>query len=173
MTKKRWFRFYIDAWLNGTFGMNPNEIAAYVTVLCELYDHEGILLRPNYDLMARRCGMRPTSFRKALDGLVARGKLTLEGDVLTSKAVSEEIKSREKLGENSAESRANLAEIRKENKAIRQKLATNIEDRIQNKITLEGSALHPQKSKGSGDGGKSPALQGFIKRRAMYGRGQA
>jgi uncharacterized protein YdaU (DUF1376 family) len=167
MTKKRWFRFYIDAWLNGTFGMSPNEIAAYITVLCELYDHEGFVIRPDYDLMARRCGMRPTSFRKALDGLMARGKLTLEGDMLTSKAVSEEIKSREKLGEKSAESREKLAEKRNEIKATRQKLTSNIEERIQNNTTFKVVDTFQKEALGSA---KSPAVANFIKRREMFRR---
>ncbi|CAM5501953.1 hypothetical protein MAUB1S_08387 [Mycolicibacterium aubagnense] len=96
MSKKRWFRLYIERWRDGTFGLTPNEIAAYITLLCELYDHDGILIRADLDLLARRCGMRPTSFRKAFETLTRRGKLTLDGDVITSKAVSEEIISRER-----------------------------------------------------------------------------
>lgn len=173
MTKKRWFRFYIDAWLNGTFGLTPNEIAAYVTILCELYDHDGFA-KPNMDLLARRCGMRPTSFRKALDVLVERGKLTLDGDFVTSKAVSEEIKSREKLDEKSAESRKRLAEKTNEINGIKRKIPSNIEYRIQNKKTLD--VVPASKDKGFGgdasrpDLSQSPAVQGFLKRKAMYAR---
>ena len=101
MSKKRWFRFYIERWRDGTFGLSPQEIAVYLAAICELYEHDGIVIRPNLDLMARRCSMRPTSFRKAFETLTRSGKLTLDGDVLTSKAVSEEIKSREKVDENS------------------------------------------------------------------------
>lgn len=167
MSKKRWFRFYIDAWLNGTFGMNPNEIAVYITVLCELYDHEGFVIRPDTDLMARRCGMRPTSFRKAFDTLVARGKLSLEGDMLTSKAVSEEIKSREKVGEKSGESRTKGTEKANENRAIRKKHGPNTEYRIQNNTTLKVTDTSQEVALASA---KSPALAGFIKRREMFRR---
>ena len=161
MSKKRWFRLYIERWQNGTFGLSPNEIAAYITILCELYDHDGLVIRPDFDVMARRCGMRPTSFRKAFDTLSRRGKLTLEGDVLTSKAVSEEIKSREKLDEKSAGSRANLAEKTKEINGIRQKIPSNKEERIKNQITLDVEEASPA---------KSPAVENFVKRRQMAGR---
>jgi uncharacterized protein YdaU (DUF1376 family) len=107
MGKKRWFRFYIDRWLKGTFGLSPNEIAAYVTVLCELYDNDGFV-KLNCDVMARRCGMRPTSFQKAIDGLVRAGKLDIQRGFLTNKTVTQEIIEREKLGEKSVKSRAKV-----------------------------------------------------------------
>lgn len=170
MSKKRWFRLYIERWRDGTFGLNPNEIAAYITIICELYDHDGILIRPDFDLMARRCGMRPSSFRKAFDALTRRGKLSLEGDVVTSKAVSEEIKSREKLDEKSAESRKNLAGKRNEIKEILSKIPSNKEERIQNKITLEGSATSSAPGAGRQPTSKSSSVEGFIKRREMFRR---
>jgi len=167
MSKKRWFRLYIERWRDGTFGLSPNEIAAYITVICELYDNEGMLIRPDLDLMARRCGMRPSSFRKALEALIERKKLSLEGDVITSKAVSEEIISREKLDEKSVESRINLAGKRNEIKEIRRKIPSNTEERIQNSTKpSEVSAL----SLSFGESSKTPALAAFAKRREMYRR---
>ncbi|RWF41605.1 MAG: DUF1376 domain-containing protein [Mesorhizobium sp.] len=163
MTKKRWFRLYIERWRDGTFGLAPNEIAAYITVICELYDNDGLLINPDLDLMARRCGMRPTSFRKALDVLVRRGKLSLDGDAITSKAVSEEIKSREKLDEKSAGSRIKLTEKRNEINEIRRKIPSNTEERIQNTRPREVSAA-------SADRDLPPAVAAFAKRRAMRGR---
>lgn len=166
MTKKRWFRFYTDAWLTGTFGLTPNEIAAYITILCELYDQNGFAPL-DVDLMSRRCSMRPTSFRKALDVLVKRGKLTLEGGYITSKAVSEEIKSREKLSEKSDESRRNLAEKRNEIKETRRKIPSNIEYRNKN---ISSSDADDQRSGNPGtstQSARSRAVDEFIKRRAM------
>lgn len=174
MSKKRWFRLYIERWRDGTFGLSPNEIAAYMTIICELYDHDGILIRPDFGIMARRCGMRPSSFRKAFETLTRRGKLALEGDVITSKAVSEEIKSREKLGEKSEESRRNLARKANENSAFREKIPSNKEYRIKNKITLEVTeASKPQGFEGKSEPERpaySPAVQGFIARRELYQR---
>lgn len=170
MSKKRWFRLYIERWRDGTFGLSPNEIAAYITILCELYDHDGCVIRPDFDIMARRCGMRPTSFRKAFDELARRGKLSLEGDVLTSKAVSGEIESREKLDEKSAESRKNLAGKRNEIRRFTEKIPSNTEERIQNNTTFKVSALHPGAAL---EEGQSPAIANFIKRREQRVRGRA
>jgi uncharacterized protein YdaU (DUF1376 family) len=109
MSRKRWFRFYIDRWFKGTTGLSPNEIAAYLTVLCELYDNEGFV-RLDVPVMARRCGMRPTSFQAAVDALVQRGKLDIERGFLTNKTVTEEIAAREKVGEKSMKSRLKVRE---------------------------------------------------------------
>ena len=163
MSKKRWFRLYIERWRDGTFGLTPNEIAAYITIICELYDNEGFLIDSDFDLMARRCGMRPTSFRKALGVLIERRKLTLEGDVLTSKAVSEEIKSREKLDEKSGESRIKLARKTNEINEIRRNIPSNTEERIQNSRLREVSAAPDGRD-------LPPAIAAFAKRRAMRGR---
>ncbi len=140
MSKKRWFRFYIDQWFKGTLGLSPNEIAAYVTILCELYDNEGIV-ELNVEVMSRRCGMRPTSFQKALGTLLGHKKVCLEAGFLTSKAVEEEIKSREKVGEKSRESQKKAVEKRNENRAIRKKLNCISEDRIKNLSFLEEGAV--------------------------------
>lgn len=171
MTKKRWFRFYIERWRDGTFGLTPNEVAAYITILCELYDHEGMCVLDD-DLLARRCGMRPSSFRKALEVLVARRKLTLEGEFVSSKAVSEEVKSREKLDEKSAESRKNLAGKLNEIREIRSKIPSNKEERIQNTSSLEVSALSPKQEalEEKGKPRSAEALSGFLKRREMFKR---
>ena len=171
MTKKRWFRLYIDQWFSGTTGLNPNEIAAYITVLCELYDHDGSIIRPDFDIMARRCGMRPTSFRKAFDALTRRGKLTFEGDLLTSKAVSAEIISREKLDQKSEESRRKRAEKEKEINEMRRNVPSNKEYRIQNSTSTTSKVVGAETSQGGGASRPlSPAVQGFISRTAQRQR---
>lgn len=114
MAKKRWFRFHIDRWFKGTLGLSPNEIAAYITVLCELYDNEGFV-KLNCDVMARRSGMRPSSFQKAIDSLVRAGKLDVSGGFLTNKTVTEEIIEREKLVQKSVKSRAKVEQISPKN----------------------------------------------------------
>lgn len=165
MTKKRWFRFYIDQWFKGTFGLSPNEIAAYVTILCELYDHDGIV-ELDLDVMARRCGMRPSSFQKALDRLIATRKVSLEAGFLTSKAVGEEIKSREKLGEKSAESRKKRTEKDNEIRQIKAKMPSYKEERIQNSTSsFNVDALH-QSINLDTVSAQSPALAGMLARQA-------
>lgn len=163
MSKKRWFRFHIERWRDGTFGLSPNEIAAYITMLCELYEHDGCAIRPDLDVMARRCGLRPSSFRKALDGLIARRKLHLEAGVYTAKAVSEEIKSREKVDEKSEESRMKLARKRNDYRDLAEKMPSIRDTRIKNSITLEGSALPPSIETAS------PALAGYYERQRKRG----
>lgn len=167
MTKKRWVRFYFERWRDGTFGLTPNEIAAYITVLCELYDKDGLVIQPDFELMARRCGMRPTSFRKAFDALSRRGKLSLDGEILTAKAVSEEIKSREKLGEKSDESRRKLAKKRKENNEILRKIPSNIEYRTKNNSSTLDVVAPSEEDEGAPD---MRGMAGFIKRRELNRR---
>lgn len=168
MTKKRWFRFYIDQWFKGSFGLSPNEIAAYVTILCELYDHDGIVAL-DIDVMARRCGMRPSSFQKALDVLIERKKVLLESGYLMQDAVAEEIKSREKLGEKSAKTRANLAEKNKEINEIRAKIAPykEVQNTNKNSSTLKGRDLPTSKALEEA-AAKSPAVAGVLARRQMF-----
>lgn len=170
MSRKPWFRFYIDAWFKGTTGLSPNEIAAYITVLCELYDNDGFV-RLDVPLMARRCGMRPTSFQKALDELIERDKLTLEAGFITCRAVTKEIESREKLIERSGETRRNRAEKVNE---IKENLVGDtpyIESRTRIKKTpFPFGAPHRETAD---ERPLSPAMLDFIKRRELRRRGQS
>jgi hypothetical protein len=109
VSKKRWFRFHIDRWRDGIFGLTPNEIAVYMIILCELYDNEGVA-DIDIPVLCRRISMRPTSFQKALDRLLSLGKLDMETGKITSKAVKEELISRAKLGDKSAISRGKVDE---------------------------------------------------------------
>ena len=139
MAKKRWFRFHIDQWRNGTFGLTPNEIAVYVEILCELYDHDGFA-RLNIDVMAKRIGMRPSSFQKAVHTLVTAGKLDIHNGMVTNRGVTEEIISREKLGEKSVKSRQKLAEKPSGINRKVGKIPPYTEDRIKNLTTSHRSS---------------------------------
>jgi uncharacterized protein YdaU (DUF1376 family) len=165
MSKKRWFRFHIDAWFKGTTGLSPGEIAAYITVLCELYDHDGFAPL-DVRIMARRCGMRQGAFRKALDKLIARGKLSLEAGFLTSRAVSEEIRRREKLVGKAEGSRRNRVE---KLNGIKENW-TNVTPYTESRIRIQNlpspvGALHQEPP--------STAMLDFIKRRELRRRGQS
>jgi len=168
MSKKRWFRFYVDRWFTGTFGLSANEIAAYITIVCELYDHDGIV-ELDIEVMSRRCGMRPTSFRNALDGLVKRGKVSLEAGYLTQDAVSEEISSREKLGEKSTKSRANRREKHNVFNGNVAKVPSYTDNQsISIYSTIKGSREPtPAMLEAAA---KSPAVAGLLKRRYRNGR---
>lgn len=169
MSKKRWFRFHIDAWFKGTTGLSPVEIAAYITVLCELYDHDGFAPLDER-IMARRCGMRRSTFRKALDVLIARGKLCLEAGFLTSKAVSEEIEKREKLVTKTEETRRNRAEKVNEIRENLENVSPYTESRIRIQKSLSPvGALHPETDRLP----VSTAMLELIKRRELRRRGQS
>ncbi|HWK64144.1 MAG TPA: DUF1376 domain-containing protein [Rhizobiaceae bacterium] len=169
MSKKRWFRFHIDAWFKDTTGLSPCEIAVYITVLCELYDHDGFAPL-DVRIMARRCGMRQSTFRKALDALIARGKLSLEAGFLTSKAVSEEIEKREKLVAKVEETRRNRAEKLNEINENRQNVSPYTESRVRIQKPLSPvGALHPEADARP----VSTAMLDFIQRREQRRRGQS
>lgn len=170
MTKKRWFRFYIDPWFKGTTGLSPNEIAAYITILCELYDNDGSAPL-DMEVMPRRCGMRPSSFQTALDGLLKRKKLFLEAGILRSKPVENEIISREKLAQKSEESRKKLAEKDNEFRAKPKKDAPYTEYRNQKEeiATFQVSALPPASSS-FGRRTSADSLAAFNERLARRGR---
>jgi hypothetical protein len=149
----RWYRFHTDAWLHETFGMTPNEVAAYITVKCALFDSAGFV-ELNVALWSRRCGMRPSSFNKAIRALVSQSKIQLDifdngRTLVTCKAVTQEIETREKLAQKSEESRKKIVERRNEFRRISENVSSNTEYRIQ-KDNLRGSAL----PYGSGPGTK-------------------
>jgi len=94
--KMHWFKFYPDRWYSETFDLMPNEIAAYVVIKCELFMKDGYTTL-NIETFARRCRMRPTSFKKAVDALVKAELIELEHGWVKCKSVTEEIVSRDKL----------------------------------------------------------------------------
>lgn len=114
MNKKRWFRFFIDQWVASTYGWKPNDRVVYLEIIVDLYDHDGNL-HLNKETMARRCGLRPSSFQKSLDWLVSNGKLNVIHGQYSNRAVTKEIITREKLGQKSTKSRQKVREKRNEN----------------------------------------------------------
>lgn len=93
MTKNRWFKFFPSDFISGIRSLSPIEVTAYVVVLCELYDHEGTCKRDD-EHFARACLIRKTDLSRAIDGLIAKGKLTYQAGMLSNKRVSEEISKR-------------------------------------------------------------------------------
>lgn len=144
MTKRRWFRFHIDRWFRGTAGLTSNEIAAYLTIMCELYDHDGIVAL-DVPRMAHSSGMRPTSFQKALDTLIARKKVALDSGLLTSDSVAEEIRQREKLVDKSAKTRQKVGAKPNEINGVFPFVPSYTEPRNK-KDNLQRSALHPREA---------------------------
>ena len=112
MSKDYWFRFHIARWRDGTFGLSAHQKAAYLEVMCELYDHAGFIkLTPALEhKMALSAGMRPTTFKRCVDALIEAGKIDVHRGNLTCRGVTREIQERQKLGQKLAESRRKSAE---------------------------------------------------------------
>ncbi len=104
MAKNRWFKFFPSDFLTGVRNLNPIEITTYMIVLCELYDHEGTCRRDDEE-MATACRIRRGDFTRALDSLIAKGKLGLSFGMLTNKRVSGEIENRTKAAAEKARQR--------------------------------------------------------------------
>ena len=71
-----WFRFFPSDWLSGVSGLSAAERGVYVTLLAIMYDHGGPVVRDDSRL-SRQCGLPKTGFIRALDGLIAIGKITI------------------------------------------------------------------------------------------------
>lgn len=93
MSKDKWFKFYPSDFLAGIHTLEQIEVTAYIVVLCELYDNGGSCRRDDAE-MARRCRMRKPGFTKALDGLIAKGKIDCHHGMLSNKRVTKEIANR-------------------------------------------------------------------------------
>lgn len=91
--KNRWFKFFPSDFLTGIRNLNPIEVTAYIVVLCELYDHEGDCRRDDAH-MSRVCRIRLGDFTRALDSLIAKGKIDIASGMLSNKRVTEEIQKR-------------------------------------------------------------------------------
>lgn len=178
MTKNRWFKFFPSDFLTGIRNLTPIEVTAYIIVICELYDHEGSIKR-NDSEMASACRIRQPDFTRAVDSLIAKGKISEFSGYLGNKRVSEEIERRTSASADKARRRSGAVVngTRSEREETRNPSNINgpkphvrpyIDIRNKNKdsYTLEGSALHPP----SADRPINPAVEQFIRRAAIRGR---
>lgn len=179
MSKNRWFKFYASDFVAGIRSLTPIEVTAYIVVLCELYDHEGTCKRDD-EHFARACLIRKADLSRAIDGLIAKGKLTCEAGMLTNKRVSEEIGKRTVASLSKAQQRHDddPTKARSRHEAGKRYNKNNgpgrdvqgyKEERIQNNTTLKVSALHPGR-RAFEEGAQSRGVEGFIKRRELRAR---
>lgn len=93
MSKSPFFQFYPSDWLAGTRGLTAAETGVYITLIAMMYEAEGPI---PYDAtrLARLCGSTPAAFRKAVDGLVDTGKLSVSEDGIFNRRVQIEIEKR-------------------------------------------------------------------------------
>lgn len=88
--------FYASDWLAGTRGLTAVETGVYITLVALMYEADGPV---PYDprRLCRTCGCTPRTFEKAVDALMAQGKIALaEGGLTNARAKKEIEKRREK-----------------------------------------------------------------------------
>jgi len=90
MGEQPFIKFYPSDFLGGTSGLSPAERGVYITLLCLIYEANSPIKRDDSRL-ARCCGAPKAAFIRILDGLVAQGKITQEGDALSNKRAEKAI----------------------------------------------------------------------------------
>jgi uncharacterized protein YdaU (DUF1376 family) len=95
MPKSRipFFRFYPSDFMDGVRGMSAQEVGLYTMLLCRMYEESGPI-EDNTLRLATYCGMREKTFTKTLDKLVALGKITRQGGMLSNHRAEIEISDR-------------------------------------------------------------------------------
>jgi uncharacterized protein YdaU (DUF1376 family) len=101
MSKNPWVKWFAGDFLNGVADMGPNEGWVYSIVLNLIFD-TGQPIPDNIERLSRRCNMRPTSVEKAIQALVAAGKLVRREGVISNARAEDSVKSREKVGDKSS-----------------------------------------------------------------------
>jgi uncharacterized protein YdaU (DUF1376 family) len=89
-----WFRFFPNDWLSGVAGLSAAERGVYVTLLALMYDASGPIFRDDGRL-ARRCGLPKAGFKRALDSLIADGKVSNDCGFLFNERAKNELTERE------------------------------------------------------------------------------
>jgi len=75
--KAPWFPFFTADWIVGVTSLSAAERGVYVSLLALMYDRNGPLVRDDGRL-SRQCGLPKAGFVRALDGLIATGKILFE-----------------------------------------------------------------------------------------------
>jgi uncharacterized protein YdaU (DUF1376 family) len=82
--------FYASAYISGTRKIPPMERLVYMEILALIYDEGGPIEYENRDL-ARFIGVTAAVCKRAVDGLVARRKITLEDGVISNERADKEL----------------------------------------------------------------------------------
>ena len=101
MSKDPWIKWFPGDFLHGVSELEANEGWVYTIVLNLIYDAGGPWPL-SVDRLSRRCRLRPSTVEKVLGTLYDLGKLTLSDGYLMNGKAEKSIKSRQKVGENSA-----------------------------------------------------------------------
>lgn len=85
--------FYTSDFLAGTGGMTASTKGVYITILCLIYEAEGPLPH-QWESLARRCGCTLPAFKRALDALIADGKIAVVDGMVWSPKVEKHLAQR-------------------------------------------------------------------------------
>lgn len=107
-----WVRFFPSDWLAGTRGMSAAETGIYITLVATMYERREPVPE-HHERLARLCGTTVAAFARALDSLVAEGKVTRSPEGLFNRKVAEELRIRDEKSDGASQS----AKIRWQQKA--------------------------------------------------------
>ena len=98
MAKIPWFKCYAGDLLGALAEMTPFEAALYVTCLLRMYDEDGPI-PDQIERLARRCNMRLSDCRRAMDGLERQGRLVRSNGHITNSRAQKELTERTRYSE--------------------------------------------------------------------------
>lgn len=78
MTKHPWFKFYVDDWI-GVSGMPPETQALYLQIIVRIYATGEGVEADEVGAVFAAAGLSPKRGQTALDRLVRKGKIRVEG----------------------------------------------------------------------------------------------
>lgn len=90
MGEQPFIKFYPSDFLGGTSGLSPAERGVYITLLCLIYEADSPIRRDDSRL-ARCCGAPKAAFIRMIDGLIAQGKITQDGDLISNRRAEKAI----------------------------------------------------------------------------------
>lgn len=85
--------FYPSDWLAGTRALSAEETGVYITIIAMIYEREAPIDMPD-DRLSRLCGCGMKAFRKAVEALIAEGKLVRTEAGLWNERAEKEIEKR-------------------------------------------------------------------------------
>ena len=111
MSRVPYFPFYPLDFIVGVRGLNASEVGIYIMLLCRMYEVGGPI-ESDTAVLAAYCGCRPSSLSKAVEKLLALGKLkAADGQMWNERAIAEidrrakKLENAERAGKKSAEKR--------------------------------------------------------------------
>ncbi|MGB0697614.1 MAG: YdaU family protein [Rhodospirillaceae bacterium] len=167
MTETPWIKFYPSDWLAGTRSLSPTETGLYITLIAMMYEAGGALPRDDARL-SRLCGCAKGTFKKALETLIAMGKVSHQDGVLRNDRVEAEIKKRQDISAHRTQAaKARWTAERKKsqrNQGVLPALGLQEDEQVSSKSPASPKARVQSSNKtavlfsaGSPDGGAAPA----------------